>query len=463
MKHLWKRLIASMLTAVMLVSVLPPTALAALADNTPDQNEAILRELTEFWGDEKTAQEAMELLRKYNLMDENGNILTDWSGTITIEEEARGLTFSDAMALTSGTVTVNGRACDTAELSAVLRQMEAMGLLADGQIVADWQIEVTDEAETADELETPPAVKVLGRGVDAAAIQEVTDFLDEYGLLTETGCLADWGLTQPGGSRPSDLTELLAMVEDESADRSMVITVDGTPITLGDFETMMQIEAEIKRIRDTYLQDSVDLTPEQASNLYSLYEQLSENGIMLYNTQGADDLVFPSGADHSQRVTVTPTVTVQNGGTGTITLSLAHPAKNTVTVSWRIAEGSATGTIGGATSGTVTFTQGQQTKTLPVAARSSSERWNGNRAFVVEFFDVEGALFDNGAQADSTTVLVSKVFAYTYTNLDTDGDGNFSKEEIENGGESVTYTDTSNGKILFSVMKNEKNTYAPKR
>ena len=43
MKHLWKRLIASMLTAVMLVSVLPPTALAALADNTPDQNEAILR------------------------------------------------------------------------------------------------------------------------------------------------------------------------------------------------------------------------------------------------------------------------------------------------------------------------------------------------------------------------------------------------------------------------------------
>lgn len=47
MKHLWKRLIASMLTAVMLVSVLPPTALAALADNTPDQNEAILQDTQE--------------------------------------------------------------------------------------------------------------------------------------------------------------------------------------------------------------------------------------------------------------------------------------------------------------------------------------------------------------------------------------------------------------------------------
>ena len=54
----------------------PNTALAALADNMPDQNEAILRELTAFWGDEKTAQEAMELLRRYNL--------TDWSGAITI-------------------------------------------------------------------------------------------------------------------------------------------------------------------------------------------------------------------------------------------------------------------------------------------------------------------------------------------------------------------------------------------
>ena len=77
MKHLWKRLIASMLTTVMLVSVLPPTALAALADNTPDQNEAILRELTEFWGDEKTAQEAMESLRKYHPHSQRGTRIED--------------------------------------------------------------------------------------------------------------------------------------------------------------------------------------------------------------------------------------------------------------------------------------------------------------------------------------------------------------------------------------------------
>ena len=72
MKHLGKRLLAGVLTAVILVTTLPPPALAALADNTPDQNAEILQELTAFWGDEKTAQEAMELLRQ-NLSDLTGN------------------------------------------------------------------------------------------------------------------------------------------------------------------------------------------------------------------------------------------------------------------------------------------------------------------------------------------------------------------------------------------------------
>ena len=128
------------------------------------------------------------------------------------------------------------------------------------------------------------------------------------------------------------------MVEDESADRSMVITVDGTPITLGDFETMMESDAEVKRIRDTYLQDSVDLTPEQAGSLYSLYEQLSENGIMLYNTQGADDLVFPSGINHGATVSVSldrGSVSGTTGGTVTATYTVSG-AEDGQTVSFDV-------------------------------------------------------------------------------------------------------------------------------
>ena len=83
MRKNWKRWIAGLLTAVMLVTMLPTAAYAALLDNTPDQNRQILEELTAFWGDEKTAQEAMELLRQYGLIDEEGNRFVE-PGTYTI-------------------------------------------------------------------------------------------------------------------------------------------------------------------------------------------------------------------------------------------------------------------------------------------------------------------------------------------------------------------------------------------
>ena len=129
--RIWRRLVSGLLTAVMLVTMLPTEAYAALLDNTPDQNRQILEELTAFWGDEKTAQEAMELLRQYGLIDEEGNILTDWSGKISIQEESRPLTIGQARAMSEGDVTVNGRACGLAELNAVLDGMERLGLLVE--------------------------------------------------------------------------------------------------------------------------------------------------------------------------------------------------------------------------------------------------------------------------------------------------------------------------------------------
>lgn len=48
--RIWRRLVSGLLTAVMLVTMLPTAAYAALLDNTPDQNRQILEELTAFWG-----------------------------------------------------------------------------------------------------------------------------------------------------------------------------------------------------------------------------------------------------------------------------------------------------------------------------------------------------------------------------------------------------------------------------
>ena len=140
--QIWKRLLAMVLVVVMSVTLLPTAAYAALLDNTPDQNEKILRELTEFWGDEKTAEEAIKLLRQYGLIDKEGNVLTDWSGTITIEEESRPLTIGDARTMTEGDVTVNGSACVLSELKAMLDRMEQLGLLVDNVPAADWQLQV---------------------------------------------------------------------------------------------------------------------------------------------------------------------------------------------------------------------------------------------------------------------------------------------------------------------------------
>ena len=44
--RIWRRLVSGLLTAVMLVTMLPTAAYAALLDNTPDQNRQILEELT---------------------------------------------------------------------------------------------------------------------------------------------------------------------------------------------------------------------------------------------------------------------------------------------------------------------------------------------------------------------------------------------------------------------------------
>ena len=92
MKRICKRLTAGILAMVLLLAMMPVQALAALTDNSSDRNAAILSDLTAFSGDDKTAQQAVELLRQYGLIDESGNVLTDWSGAITIEESPRALT-----------------------------------------------------------------------------------------------------------------------------------------------------------------------------------------------------------------------------------------------------------------------------------------------------------------------------------------------------------------------------------
>ena len=67
MRRRWKRFLAGLLTAVMLTTILPVQAMAAIAGNSREQNEAILAQLKELWGDEVTAEQAMALLKEHGL------------------------------------------------------------------------------------------------------------------------------------------------------------------------------------------------------------------------------------------------------------------------------------------------------------------------------------------------------------------------------------------------------------
>lgn len=494
MRSHWKRWIAGLLTVVMLVTMLPTAAYAALWDNTPDWNKEILQELTAFWGDEKTAQEAMELLRQYGLMDEDGNILTDWSGKITIQEDSRPLTIGEARALSGGDVTVNSHPCDLAELKAALDRLETLGLLAEDVPVTDWQLQVDgqdvapaelaaaleswqapavpeeetpaepedqeepeqpQEPESSEETETPeepgpetpdlpqdggagspeqsggllasvgrffgvgasvqtPAalvVTVLGRTVDSGEVLETVAFLDQYGLLTDTGCAADWGLTLPGGERKTDLTELLSMLESGDYDPDMVIRVDGTPVTMADFKTMMDIQKEVERIQSTYFPEGgVEWTEEELGNLYDLYQQLQSNGIQLYNTHGADDLVFPSGVDHRVTASIVGDETGEANSPYAFTVRLSEPQGEDVTFSYAAYSGSID--VSGA--GTGRIPEGQTETTVTVQVADCLGDMDGDAVFFVAVYDLINAAFPDGTTAALKQVKVKQASGIKY-------------------------------------------------
>lgn len=362
MRKNWKRWIAGLLTAVMLVTMLPTVAYAALWENSSSHNREILAALEELCGSEDEARYYYDLLDEYGLLDEDGDLFTNWSGVITIQEESTPLTISGVRAMTGGTVTVNGRACSVESLNAALDQMEALGLLVDNAPVTDWQLQVDGqsvapaelkavldnwtapavpeetpdtseppkEPETSEEPEQPqgpeepetpeqsqgsgagdpeqsgglltsvgrffgigasaqtpavPVVTVLGQAVDSGEVLEAISFLDQYGLLTGSGCAADWGLTLPGGDREITADELLDMVERGELADSAVVEVDGIPVTVADLKVMLEIEAYIAYLRKTYF-DGHEWTQEQLDNLEDLVDQINNEGIEFQGPEG---------------------------------------------------------------------------------------------------------------------------------------------------------------------------------
>ena len=192
-----------------------------------------------------------------------------------------------------------------------------------------------------------------------------------------------------------------------------MVTVGGQSITAGDLLVVLDIEAELRRIQETYFPEGgVDLSVEEAEALYSLYSQLLANGgFTLYNTNAADDLTaadFLSGIDQTVTITASGAETAVMGGTYevTVTLDEAQP-KEDVTFSWRAFDGSVT--VTGDTSGEGRIEAGDTSTTFTVNVGGAADRLDdgGQGAFVVQIYDVKNALFADGAdRKDSWTKAV---------------------------------------------------------
>ena len=110
---------------------------------------------------------------------------------------------------------------------------------------------------------------------------QVLSMLNALGLLDEAGNFkVDQTITLDG--QVLTLAAVMVLLENPATDLTRIADVDGTPVALGDLKTMIQIEQELQRIKDTYFSGR-EFTGEALENLNSLMEQLELQGISLRN------------------------------------------------------------------------------------------------------------------------------------------------------------------------------------
>ena len=163
---------------------------------------------------------------------------------------------------------------------------------------------------------------------------QVLSMLNALGLLDEDGNFkVDQTITLDG--QVLTLAAVMELLENPATDLTRIADVDGTPVALGDLKTMIQIEQELQRIKDTYFSGR-EFTGEALENLNSLMEQLELQGISLQYSAPATAPVGVETVDMSG-MTSLPLRTEANNtwNSGTFTVYRGKP----VSFSYRIQKG----------------------------------------------------------------------------------------------------------------------------
>ena len=247
---------------------------------------------------------------------------------------------------------------------------------------------------------------------------QVLSMLKALGLLDEAGNFkVDQTITLD--DQVLTLTSVMELLENPATDLTRIADVDGTPVALGDLKTMIQIEQELLRIKDTYFSGR-EFTGEALENLNSLMEQLELQGISLQYSASATAPVGVEKVDMSSMMSQTLGNSANNTwSSGTFTVYRGKP----VGFSYRIQKGQLSEYITdvevsiGGTSGVEqsdgsyrltydvgeTYSLGGCKITVKVTTKGGNPAWlensysYGDLLGMIEFYDAENLVFDDGA------------------------------------------------------------------
>lgn len=248
---------------------------------------------------------------------------------------------------------------------------------------------------------------------------QVLSMLNALGLLDEAGNFkVDQTITLDG--QVLTLAAVMELLENPATDLTRIADVDGTPVALGDLKTMILIEQELQRIKDTYFSGR-EFTGEALENLNSLMEQLELQGISLRYSASATKPEGVEAVDMSDMMSQTlDDLANKSWDSGTFTVYGGKP----VGFSYRIQKGQLSNYITGVevsigTTSTVvkqsdgsykltydvgeTFSLGGCKITVTVKTKGGTSAWHdntysyGDLLGMIEFYDAENLVFYDGA------------------------------------------------------------------
>ena len=266
--------------------------------------------------------------------------------------------------------------------------------------------------------------------LNGGSSDQVLSMLNALGLLDEAGNFkVDQTITLDG--QVLTLAAVMELLENPATDLTRIADVDGTPVALGDLKTMIQIEQELQRIKDTYFSGR-EFTGEALENLNSLMEQLELQGISLQYSASATAPVGVETVDMSGMMSQTLENLANNSwSSGAFTVYGGKP----VGFSYRIQKGQLSEYITGVevsigeTSEVVeqsdgsykltydvgsTFSLGGCKITVKVTTKGGNPDWlknsysYGDLLGMIEFYDAENLVFYDGAAYDDHCQLKLK-------------------------------------------------------